>query len=115
LAAEVGVKFGVKSAYLLPGVKVGPQSAAHLSRYAVDGSPRVDPLTCRDFWDAMQVLADGKITTCCYDFRNEVVVGDAHTQHVINDVWYGPAYQALRENHLAGRLASFCRSNCGRP
>lgn len=115
LAAEIGATLSFKLAYLPPGTKVGPASAAHLSRYATDGSPRADRMACRTFWDAVQVQSDGKVTTCCYDFGNEVVVGDALAQHVIDDVWCGSAYQTLRENHLAGRLASFCRDNCGLP
>jgi len=115
LAAEVGVAPAFKSAYLAPGIGVPPASAACLSRYATDGSLRADRLACRTFWDAMQVHSDGCVTTCCYDFGGEVVVGDARTQHIIDDVWRGEAYNKLRADHLAGRLASFCRTNCGMP
>jgi len=115
LAAELGVDLVFRSAFLAPGIKVGPASTAALSRYTADGTPRGDRLGCRAFWEAMQIQADGKVTTCCYDFHDEVVVGDANTQHVINDIWNGAAYQALRENHLAGKLATFCRDNCGTP
>ena len=115
LAAELDVGIYFKSAYMPPGATIGPSSAQHLSRYDADGSPRMNQLTCRGFWDAMQVQSDGLVTTCCYDFSNTMVVGDARTQHVIDEVWRGAAYRALRENHLAGRLASFCRTNCGMP
>jgi pyruvate-formate lyase-activating enzyme len=115
LADEIGVAPAFKSAYLAPGIGVAPPSAACLSRYAANGKLRANRLACRSFWDTLQVQSDGLVTTCCYDFGGEIVVGDARAQHVIDDVWRGPTYQALRENHLAGRLASFCRTNCGMP
>ena len=112
LAARLGIDFQPKSAYLLPGAQIGPATGA-LSRYHADGTPRVDPQTCRAFWEALQVLADGTVTTCCYDYGNEVVIGDANTQHVLDDLWNGPRYQELRAQHLAGQLAPFCQRNCG--
>ncbi len=109
-AAELGVSFRLKSVWLRPSAPVTP---AGTSRYTADGHPLVDRATCHDFWRALQVLADGQMTTCCYDFVNEVVVGDANTQHVIDDVWRGDTYERLRAEHAAGRWAGFCCTNCG--
>lgn len=114
LASRLGFDLQLKSAFMPAEFTAHPPAAAHLSRYVVDGTPRVDPRSCRDFWDALNVLADGQVTTCCYDFRNEVVIGDANTQHVLDDIWNGAAYQTLRVNHLTGPLAGFCQRNCGR-
>lgn len=113
LAAQLGVDLLLKPAWLLPGARAAAAAARALGRYDAAGTPRVDPHTCRAFWEALQVLADGRVTTCCYDFGNEVVVGDAGTQHVIDDIWHGAAYAALRAEHTAGRLAGFCQRNCG--
>jgi MoaA/NifB/PqqE/SkfB family radical SAM enzyme len=114
LAARLGVDFTLKPVYAPAEFQGRPATAAHLSRYDAAGAPRADLLACRDFWAALQVLADGRVTTCCYDYHNEIVIGDATTQHVLDDLWNGPAYQELRANHLAGDLAAFCQRNCGR-
>ena len=46
----------------------------------------------------MQVLWDGKVVPCCYDFDGKVVLGDLRRESV-RDVWNGGAYQRFREIH----------------
>ncbi len=46
----------------------------------------------------MQVLWDGTVVPCCYDFNGRVVLGDLKKESV-RDVWNGEAYQRFREIH----------------
>ena len=44
----------------------------------------------------LQVLWDGRVTPCCYDFNGTMILGDLRRQS-IEDVWNGEPYRRLRE------------------
>jgi MoaA/NifB/PqqE/SkfB family radical SAM enzyme len=46
----------------------------------------------------MQILWDGLVVPCCYDFDGRMVLGDLNGQSV-EDVWRGPRYAKFREIH----------------
>lgn len=46
----------------------------------------------------MQVLWDGRVVPCCYDFDGKMILGDLHKESV-TDVWNGKAYNDFREIH----------------
>ncbi|MBI5560473.1 MAG: SPASM domain-containing protein [Deltaproteobacteria bacterium] len=46
----------------------------------------------------MQVLWDGLVVPCCYDFDGRVVLGDLSKESV-RDVWNGERYRGFREMH----------------
>lgn len=46
----------------------------------------------------MQVLWDGRVVPCCYDFNGKIILGDLNTQS-IEQVWNSVQYQEFRSNH----------------
>ncbi len=46
----------------------------------------------------MQVLWDGRVVPCCYDFDGKIILGDL-TEESIKDVWGGQRYTKFREVH----------------
>ena len=71
-----------------------------------DGSPdptayragrREPPYLCRERRDSewMHILSDGRVTLCCMDYGQEVILGDVR-QAGIAAIWSGAAYRAVR-------------------
>lgn len=61
------------------------------------GRPRNGPL---------QIQWDGTVIPCCYDYNNQIELGNAFTES-IPDILNGDRYQALREAHDAGEFWRF--------
>jgi radical SAM protein with 4Fe4S-binding SPASM domain len=72
-------------------------------------SPRKHP--CYLLWSAFHVAWDGRVVPCCYDYDAKIVLGDLKTQSV-EEIWNGPAYQALRKAELEGRNDAGPCANC---
>ncbi len=44
----------------------------------------------------IQILWDGRVVPCVYDYDASLVLGDA-TRNTLEEIWRGPAYERLRE------------------
>ncbi len=66
---------------------------------------------CSDLWRRTFVWWDGRVNPCDVDYRSHLSVGNAELES-ISEIWTGPKYQALREQHLNGRRQSVspCKS-----
>jgi hypothetical protein len=55
------------------------------------------PFVCREGRDHhwLHVLSDGRVTLCCMDYGQEVIIGDL-TRQTIDEIWQGPALAAAR-------------------
>ena len=56
---------------------------------------RACPIVARPI---MQVLWDGTVVPCCYDFDGRIFLGDLSRQSV-KDIWNGERYRSFREIH----------------
>jgi hypothetical protein len=64
---------------------------------------------CYRLWLTFTVLWDGRVSLCCADFDGRNVLGDLRTSS-IREVWNGPAYLAMRRQHLDSGGPEICRS-----
>jgi radical SAM protein with 4Fe4S-binding SPASM domain len=60
----------------------------------------------RPFVGPLQVQWDGKVVPCCYDYNNQIVLGDLNKQ-TIQEVMSGDKYKALRKAHDEGDFEKF--------
>ena len=51
----------------------------------------------------VQILADGKMIVCCYDFDGKMVVGDTNKQS-IEEILKGDEFERIRKKHETGDL-----------
>ena len=80
--------------------KVADHSAAgHQSAPVVPGRG-----PCRMLWRNLSVHADGKVSACCHDSEDELIVGDVSTGETLQEIWRGAALRRLRRLHLDGRI-----------
>ncbi len=68
---------------------------------AADASNRS---ACRMLWANLSVHADGKVSACCHDSEDELVVGDLTAGDTLHSIWSGPRLEALRKIHREGKL-----------
>lgn len=61
----------------------------------VERENRICPIVTRSI---MQVLWDGRVVPCCYDFDGRIALGDLSKESV-KDVWNGEKYRDFREIH----------------
>jgi MoaA/NifB/PqqE/SkfB family radical SAM enzyme len=54
----------------------------------------------------LQIQQDGTVVPCCYDYNNQIVLGNAFKQPVM-DILNGERYEALREAHRGGDWSEF--------
>lgn len=90
-----GVVDGISISYLHNWA--GKFSGEHLLK----DTKRRDP--CRFLWTDMPVSWDGKVTICCYDYENEVVIGDLSDNGIVS-VWTGEPLKRLRQIHTEGHF-----------
>jgi hypothetical protein len=64
---------------------------------------------CYRLWLTFTVLWDGRVSLCCADFDGRHVLGDLRTS-TIREIWNGPAYVAVRAEHLDSGGPAICRS-----
>jgi hypothetical protein len=62
----------------------------------------------------LQVLWDGRVAACCYDYDGRMILGDLRRQ-TIAEIWHGEPYRRLRRAQATGDFAEWplCR-NCDR-
>lgn len=56
---------------------------------------------CNYLWERLYVWQNLQCNPCDVDYKSLLSTGDLNTS-TIREVWHGPLYQKLRENHLAG-------------
>lgn len=83
--------------------------SADPTAYADRGDP---PYRCRFERDRewMHILSDGRVTLCCMDYGQQVIVGDASHQS-LEQIWTGAAYRAARRSvrgEAVGPAATLC-------
>jgi hypothetical protein len=81
--------------------KVGDHSAPGYE----PGAPPPARGPCRMLWRNLSVHADGKVSACCHDSEDELIVGDLEAGDTIHGIWRGAALRRLRRIHLEGRIA----------
>jgi radical SAM protein with 4Fe4S-binding SPASM domain len=59
---------------------------------------------CRMLWSNLSVHADGKVSACCHDSEDELVVGDLAKGETLHGIWNGEALADLRRIHREGRI-----------
>lgn len=64
---------------------------------------------CYRPWLTFTVLWDGRVSLCCADFDGRHILGDLRTS-TIAQIWNGPAYLAVRRQHLESGGPEICRS-----
>jgi radical SAM protein with 4Fe4S-binding SPASM domain len=59
---------------------------------------------CRMLWRNLSVHADGKVSACCHDSEDELIVGDVAAGETLQQIWRGVELRRLRRLHLEGRI-----------
>ena len=54
----------------------------------------------------LQIQWDGTVIPCCYDYNNQIDLGNAFKQPIM-EVLYGDRYESLRQAHNAGEFHRF--------
>jgi radical SAM protein with 4Fe4S-binding SPASM domain len=73
-------------------------------------------MPCPAPWHKLYVYADGRVAPCCEDAAlRQLILGNAN-DNTLREIYHGPAYAALREQHLSERRNSHricggCRVN----
>lgn len=55
----------------------------------------------------LQIQWNGEVIPCCYDYNNQIVLGNAFEQPIM-DILNGSKYEALREGHRNGEFPPYC-------
>ncbi len=71
----------------------------------LDDNPNAGRGPCRMLWRNLSVHADGKVSACCHDSEDELIVGDLAAGETVREVWNGEKLDALRRIHREGRFA----------
>jgi radical SAM protein with 4Fe4S-binding SPASM domain len=59
---------------------------------------------CRMLWRNLSVHADGKVSACCHDSEDELIVGDLRAGDTLQAIWTGERLRNMRRIHLEGRI-----------
>lgn len=75
-----------------------------------DEFEEVDGFYCAQPFQRMFLKANGNVTICCFDDRDEVVVGNWHDEELAT-IWTGDRYREIRDLHASGRYheMALCR------
>jgi len=81
--------------------------AGKVEDHSIDGldSSQSSRGPCRMLWRNLSVHADGKVSACCLDSEDELIVGDLSRGDTIRNIWHGEALARLRRIHREGRFA----------
>lgn len=66
----------------------------------VDGS-RPDRVSCGLPFEDMQILYNGDVVPCCYDFDAQLILGNVRNNS-LEEMWNSPPFKKLREVHRKG-------------
>jgi MoaA/NifB/PqqE/SkfB family radical SAM enzyme len=70
---------------------------------------------CREIFQHMLIMSNGKVALCCVDYDGSIVLGDLN-QQTINELWNSNKINKIRELHLSGQgdKIKLCRdTSCG--
>jgi radical SAM protein with 4Fe4S-binding SPASM domain len=59
---------------------------------------------CRMLWRNLSVHADGKVSACCHDSEDELIVGDV-TEEDLHTIWHGVKLNRLRSLHMENKFS----------
>ncbi len=79
--------------------------------HGVNGDyPEVPGFHCAQPYHRMFLKNNGNVTICCFDDKDEVIVGNWRQQK-LHEIWNGEAYRAIRRLHAEGRYyeMAICR------
>jgi len=88
------------------GMKVRTQELRHWAG-GIEGSasktaPKKHP--CHALWFAPSINWDGKVSACCFDWDEQVVIGDINT-HTLSEIWQSKAIEEYRKFHINGEYS----------
>jgi len=66
---------------------------------------------CQHPWLSMTVKSNGEVAMCMEDFDNEIVLGDAKKEDLL-DIWNGEKYRKFRRDHLVLTPGLKCTERC---
>ena len=66
---------------------------------------------CQFPWSSMTIKSNGEAVECVEDFNNEIILGDAHHESMI-DIWNGKKYQKFRNDHFDLTPGLKCTEQC---
>ncbi len=66
--------------------------------------PSADRSACRMLWRNLSIHADGKVSACCHDSEDELIVGDLRSGETVQQIWSGEKLAELRCIHQEGRF-----------
>lgn len=69
---------------------------------------------CYEMWGHMQILWNGDVGACCWDYNGEMKMGNVGEQY-IREIWGGKRYKKLRMEHLKGKIISAPCNRCIQP
>ena len=58
--------------------------------------------SCAQIWQRLFVWWDGKVTPCCNDYEQKMLLGDANTDS-LHEIWKGPQLTKWRKLHEDGK------------
>jgi len=64
--------------------------------------PKVDGFHCAQPFHRMFLKANGNVTICCFDERDQTPMGNWKTQS-LSEIWNGELYRSVRGLHASGR------------
>lgn len=68
--------------------------------------------TCnRPFRGPLQILVDGSLVICCFDFNGQMVIGNAHEKSII-EILKGKSFAKIRKAHEVGNMEGLLCENC---
>ncbi len=78
--------------------KVEDHSVDGLQTIAGQRSP------CRMLWRNLSIHADGKVSACCHDSEDDLVIGDLSAGDTVSGIWSGQKLANFRRIHEEGRF-----------
>ena len=67
----------------------------------LDGEKRPQRLSCGLPFEDMQILYNGDVVPCCFDFDAQLVLGNVR-ENTLEETWNSPPFKHLREVHRGG-------------
>lgn len=90
---------------------VHTQGAAMPSNKKIRVGEDVDYLPCSMVFNRFHVTADGKLSACCVDYTDDLIMADLN-KSTLKESWNNKKFQELRKKHLAknvkGTICEVC-------
>jgi radical SAM protein with 4Fe4S-binding SPASM domain len=68
-----------------------------------DREPAGSRSPCRMLWRNLSVHADGKVSACCHDSEDELIIGNVEDED-LHEIWHGDKLNFLRKLHMENNL-----------